>query len=88
MHAVTLGRSGHIFFQCIGVLIGIGQQVAISLDYSICSFALGLVDRGIQLGKKPSKPSEHGSALSRHNVFCHQSTIDTANRPANNVRLL
>jgi hypothetical protein len=29
------------------VLIEIGQQVAVPLNYSICSFALGLLDRGI-----------------------------------------
>jgi hypothetical protein len=58
---------------CIVVLIGIEQRVAISLDYSICSFALRSVDRGIQLGNKPSEPNAHGSALSRRNVFCHLS---------------
>jgi hypothetical protein len=47
VHAVTLGRSAHVFFHCIVVLVGIGQQVAVPLNYSMCSFALGLLDRGI-----------------------------------------
>jgi hypothetical protein len=47
VHAVTLGRSDHVFFHCIVVLIEIGQQVAVPLNYSTCSFALGLLDRGI-----------------------------------------
>jgi len=47
VHAVTLGRSDHVFFHSIVVLIGIGQQVAVPLNYSICSFALRPLDRGI-----------------------------------------
>ena len=47
MHVVTLGSSDHVFFHCIVVLIGIGQQVAVPLNYSIRSFALGLLDCGI-----------------------------------------